>query len=376
MWDIQLFKLNFDQHEMKAVKNVISSEWLTMGEKTIEFEEKFAKYISNDVLCSAVSSCTAALHLSLLGLDIGLGDEVIVPGLTFVASANVVKLVGAKPILSDCESLENWNMTAEKIEKCITDKTKAVIIVHYAGYPCDIKPIVDLCKERNIYLIEDVAHAPGASIDGIKCGAWGDIGTFSFFSNKNLSVGEGGMITSRDAKIHNRLKSLRSHGMTSLTLDRHKGRSSTYNVTESGLNYRLDEIRSALGIEQLKKLDHGNKKRMELTKTYRLNLDDINIEIPYKKISKTAISAYHILPVLLPKGTDRENVMNYLKENKIQSSIHYPAFWDFEAFRDDCNRKDAPYVAEICDRQLTLPLYPTMTHEEVSKVTDCLKKAI
>jgi len=376
MWDIQLFKLNFDQHEKRAVQDVIASEWLTMGEKTIEFEQKFEEYISNDVSCSAVSSCTAALHLSLLGLDIGPGDEVIVPGLTFVASANVVKLVGAKPILSDCESYENWNMTADNIEKCITDRTKAIIVVHYAGYPCEIKPILDLCKERNIYLIEDVAHAPGASIDGIKCGAWGDIGTFSFFSNKNLSVGEGGMITARDEKIHNRMRSLRSHGMTSLTLDRHKGRSSTYNVTESGLNYRMDEIRAALGIEQLKKLESGNRKRMELTKIYRSNLDNTDIKMPFGETSKTSTSAYHILPVLLPEGIKRKNVMNFMKENKIQTSIHYPAFWDFEAFKNDCDRKDAPYVAEICDRQLTLPLYPTMTEEEVNKVTNCIKKAI
>ena len=137
------------------------------------------------------------------------------------------------------------------------------------------------------------------------------------------------MITARDEKIHNRIRSLRSHGMTSLTLDRHKGRSSTYNVTESGLNYRIDEIRAAIGIEQLKKLDSGNKKRMELTKIYRSNLDNTDIKMPFSEISETSISAYHILPVLLPKGIERKNVMNFLKENKIKSSIHYPAFLGF-----------------------------------------------
>lgn len=377
MWDIQLFKLNFNDLEKKAVNEVIDSEWLTMGEKTVKFESEFQDYLSNNVMCSAVSSCTAALHLALLALDVGDGDEVIVPGLTFVASANVVKLVGARPVLADCESMDNWNMSLNTVKKCISNKTKAVIIVHYAGYPCnDIKSIKDFCAKINIPLIEDVAHAPGASLDGIKCGSFGDIGTFSFFSNKNLSIGEGGMLSSTNDAIHNRMKSLRSHGMSSLTLDRHKGRASTYDVTESGLNYRMDEIRAAIGSVQLGKLDQGNKKRGKLTSLYREIFKDTDINMPFSKMNDNNISAFHILPILLPRKVERKKVMEFLKKEKIQSSIHYPAFWDFQAFKNDCKREEAPYVAEICDRELTLPLYPTMTEEEVHKVSKNILRAI
>lgn len=377
MWNIQLFKLNFNHLEKKAVNEVMDSEWLTMGDRTIKFESEFQDYLSNNVKCSAVSSCTAALHLALLALDVRDGDEVVVPGLTFVASANVVKLVGAKPILADCESMDNWNMSVNTIKKCISSKTKAVIIVHYAGYPCDIKGIKDFCAKKNIPLIEDVAHAPGASVDGIKCGSWGDIGTFSFFSNKNLSIGEGGMISSTNEEMHSRMKSLRSHGMSSLTLDRHKGRAATYDVNESGLNYRMDEIRAAIGSVQLSKLDEGNLRRGRLTDLYRENFKNTKIKMPFSNINNNNnISAYHILPILLPKEVERKKVMEFLKVKKIQSSIHYPAFWDFKAFKDDCKREEAPNVADICDRELTLPLYPTMTVDEVHEVSTNLLDAI
>lgn len=377
MWNIQLFKLNFNHLEKRAVNEVIDSEWLTMGDRTIKFESEFQDYLSNNVMCSAVSSCTAALHLALLALDIRDGDEVIVPGLTFVASANVVKLVGARPVLADCESMDNWNMSVNTIKKCISSRTKAVIIVHFAGYPCsDIKSIKAFCAKKNIPLIEDTAHAPGASVDGIKCGSWGDIGTFSFFSNKNLSIGEGGMISTTNAEMHNRMRSLRSHGMSSLTLDRHKGRASTYDINESGLNYRMDEIRAAIGSVQLGKLEEGNIKRARLTDAYRENFINTVIKIPFSKKDDNNISAYHILPILLPKEVERKKVMEFLKEKKIQSSIHYPAFWDFEAFKNDCKREEAPNVADICDRELTLPLYPTMTEDEVYQVSECLLDAI
>lgn len=377
MWNIQLFKLNFDDREVRAVSDVVAGGWLSMGEKIISFEERFGAFLGEDAYCKAVSNGTAALHMALLALDIGNGDEVIIPSLTFVADVNVVTLVGAIPILADATDLDDWNMSVESIENKITEKTKAVIVVHYAGYPCkDIAAISQLCQERGIGLIEDVAHAPGASIDGKRCGTYGDVGCFSFFSNKNLSIGEGGMISTLSPDLHKKLGYLRSHGMTTLTLDRHKGRAITYDVAQPGLNYRMDEMRAAIGSVQLEKLPAGNLRRGELTQRYRSRLAGTSIMIPFDAQSGKAESVYHILPVLLPQGTDRVMVIGALKEKGIQSSIHYPPFWDFTAYKGQFSPNDSPITAEICRRQLTLPLFPTMTDKEVDQVTRALIEAL
>jgi dTDP-4-amino-4,6-dideoxygalactose transaminase len=315
--------------------------------------------------------------MSLLAFDVGVGDEVIIPSLTFVADANVVKLVGATPVPADANSMSDWNMSLEAIEKKITARTKAVIIVHYAGYPCrSIEAISELCKERGIALIEDVAHAPGASINGKSCGTFGDIGCFSFFSNKNLSIGEGGLICARDTDLFKKLCFLRSHGMTSLTLDRHKGRSITYDVAIPGLNYRMDEMRAAIGSVQLSKLLEGNERRKLLTSRYRVNLANSGVSIPFNNEPSGSISAYHILPVLLPRESDRTLVIARLKEKRIQSSLHYPPFWDFGAFKGQFKPEDTPVTYEITNRQLTLPLFPTMTIAEVDRVTNSLLNAL
>ena len=377
MWDIQLFKLNFDDREISAAADVVAGGWLSMGEKIASFEESFGNFLGNGAHCKAVANGTAALHMALLALDVKPGDEVIIPSITFVADANVVKLVGANPILADATSLNDWNMSADSIKDLITEKTKAVILVHYAGYPCqDIKAISELCRDKGIGLIEDVAHAPGAKVDGKLCGTFGDVGCFSFFSNKNLSIGEGGMVSTLDEKLNKKLGYLRSHGMTTLTLDRHKGRAITYDVAQSGLNYRMDEIRAAIGLVQLDKLVAGNDRRGELTAHYRTNFSSSSVSVPFENEPSNLHSVYHILPVLLPKNADRVSVIEQLKKNRIQTSIHYPPFWNFSAFKGEFSPEDAPITAEICSRQLTLPLYPTMTNREVDQVTEALLKAL
>ncbi len=377
MWKIQLFKLNFDHREVKVVSDVVAGGWLSMGEETISFEESFGSFLGKEVYCKAVSNGTAALHMALLALDVGLGDEVIIPSLTFVADVNTVTLVGATPILADSRDLDDWNMSIESIKQKVTDKTKALIVVHYAGYPCkDIVAISEFCQERGIGLIEDVAHAPGASIDGKMCGTFGDVGCFSFFSNKNLSIGEGGMVSTLRADLHEKLGYLRSHGMTTLTLDRHKGRSITYDVAQPGLNYRMDEMRSAIGSVQLEKLPAGNLRRAELTQRYRSRLTGTSVMIPFDAQPETTESVYHILPVLLPQGADRVVIIGALKKKGIQSSIHYPPFWNFTAYKGQFSPNDSPVTAEICRRQLTLPLFPTMTDEEVDQVTSALIEAL
>ncbi len=201
------------------------------------------------------------LHLALILLALKDDDEVLISGLSFVAALNVTRLCRAIPVLVDSKSYQNWNISTKDIIKKITPRTKALILVHYAGYPCDMDEITDLCLKNNIVLIEDTAHAVGAKYNGRQCGTFGDIGCFSFFTNKNLSVGEGGMIVTKDPELHEKIRLLRSHGMTSLSIDRHRGKSISYDVLIPGLNYRIDEMRSALGIVQLSKLDKNNTRR-------------------------------------------------------------------------------------------------------------------
>lgn len=376
MWKVQLFKLNFDERERNAAASVVESGWLTMGERTKDFEKAFSIFLGDGILTTAVANGTAALHIALLALGIGPGDEVIRPALTFVADANVVRLVGATPVLADCTSTDNWNVSAESIAKGVTSRTKAVIIVHYGGYPCDMPSIVALCKERNIALIEDAAHAPGARISGKSCGTFGDIGCFSFFSNKNLSIGEGGMVATRNETLHERLAFLRSHGMTTLTLDRHEGRATTYDVMMPGFNYRMDEIRAAIGLIQLEKLTVANLRRKKLSERYRERFDGSPITVPFSELPANAESAYHIQPILLPRESNRIAVMEALKKRGVQSSIHYPAPWDFTAYAKVFDPADAPVAAEIFPHELTLPLYPAMTDSDLDYVADCLLESL
>lgn len=375
MWKVQLFKLNYDERERNAAAAVIESGWLTMGERVMEFERAFATMLGGKSIdCVAVTNCTAALHMAVLAAGVQAGDEVLIPALTFVADANVVRMCGAEPILVDCLSYDDFCVDPADMERKITPKTKAVIVMHFAGYPCDMDRILAICEPRGIVVIEDAAHAPGATYKGSPLGTLGHMGCFSFFSNKNIAIGEGGMVTSRDPELAQRLRYLRSHGMTTLTLDRHKGRAFSYDVAQPGLNYRMDEIHAALGLVQLAKLDEGNRRRGELTRLYRQQLADSEIVMPFLR-PQDGEYAYHVLPVLLPDGTDRRKVMEELKHEGIQSSIHYPSFCSFTAYKFFLPEA-TPLATAICARELTLPLYPEMTDAEVCMVTTALCAAV
>ena len=376
MWKVQLFELNYDHREENAVAEVLRSRWITMGENTKSFEEKFGNFLRAKHLPTAVANCTGALHMALLALGIEAGDEVIISGLTFIADANVVKMIGAKPVLADVASLHDWNISAKTIQEKITPRTKCVMIVHYGGVPCDMDEIVALCNTHRISLIEDVAHAPGAEYKGIKCGNFGDISAFSFFTNKNLSVGEGGMVVAKTEELNSKIKFLRSHGMSTLTLDRHKGRAITYDVLQAGFNYRMDEMRAALGLVQLAKLEDANEKRKEISLHYTNSLRGFkNVLIPFQNLENKR-SAYHIYPIMLSEGINRETVFNSMKEKGIQTSIHYPSLKSFTAYKDQLNQYQTPNCDRICVQELTLPLYPTMTKDNVDTVVENLEKAL
>jgi dTDP-4-amino-4,6-dideoxygalactose transaminase len=376
MWKVPLFELNYDFRESKAVQDVLDSKWLTMGERTIEFEQKFSQMLNHpDIQCVFVSNCTAALYMAVLSLGLDKNDEIIIPSLTFVADINAALMAGVKPVLADCTSLENWNISAETIEKCITPRTKAVMVVHFAGYPCDMDPIVELCKKHKLFLIEDVAHAPGATYKGKGCGTIGDIGCFSFFSNKNISLGEGGMLSTHNPELFQTLKYIRSHGMSSLTLDRHKGRTISYDVIRTGLNFRSDEIHAALGLVQLDKLAQSNLRRKELADYYRVKLAAVKgIDMPFKNVNNT-VPSYHVLPIILNKRIDRIDLINRLKEAGIQSSIHYPSFHQFSAFKS-LNLNPSPIADQISERELTLPLYPGLTFDQIDLVVSTINSSL
>jgi dTDP-4-amino-4,6-dideoxygalactose transaminase len=376
MWKVPLFELNYDSAESKAVQEVLDSQWLTMGEKTIAFEQQFANLLNDaNVKCTLVSNCTAALYMALLALDLKSDDEVIIPSLTFVADLNATLMAGAKPVLADCESFDYWNISARTIRPLITPKTKAVMVVHFAGYPCEMDEIVALCQQHNLVLIEDVAHAPGATYKGKACGTFGEIGCFSFFSNKNLSMGEGGLISTRSEEMYQRIRHIRSHGMSTLTFDRHKGRAISYDVIRTGLNFRSDEIHAALGLAQLDKLSKANQQRAEISAYYREQLKSISeISVPFDHIGECQ-PVYHVFPILINTKIDRIKVITSLKEDGIQSSIHYPSFHDFSGFKH-LSLNSTPTASEISERELTLPLFPTMTREQVDLVVNSLKNAI
>jgi dTDP-4-amino-4,6-dideoxygalactose transaminase len=374
-WKVQLFKLNYDEREETAVVDTLKSGWITMGQRTIDFEEAYARLLGEGSKCVAVANGTAALHIAVMASGVSLGDEVIVPSLTFIADLNAVRVSGGEVVLADISSMSDWAMDPADIERKITPRTKAVMIVHYAGYACDMNVIKAICKKHGLKLIEDCAHAPGGEYLGRKLGTFGDLSAWSFFSNKNLAVGEGGMVATRDPNLFQKCKNLRSHGMTVASFDRMKGRTVTYDVLEPGLNYRIDEIRAAIGLVQLEKLAEANDRRRVSTEKYFSRLDSMDGigDIPFRDF-KRGRPTWHIMPVLLADDIDRMKVVESMKSDGIQTSIHYPSIQSFTAYKDRVG--PTPLAQHVCEHELTLPMYPTMTEAEVNLVCDSLEGAL
>ena len=376
-WKIPLSDINFTAEESNAVLQVIESGWLTMGAVTQQFEQEFADY-TGARHAIAVANGTAALHLACVAAGIGTGDEVILPSLTFVATANAVRYTGATPVFADIESEKTLNISPDSIEANINERTRAIIVVHYGGYACDLTAIMNITKEHGLIVIEDAAHAIGSSLEKRMLGTWGQTGCFSFFSNKNMTTGEGGMIVTNDDELAERLRRLRSHGMTSVTWDRHKGHAWSYDVVDLGYNYRLDEIRSALGRVQLSKLADYNSRRRELTSLYHEMLEELVplVEIPFQ--GHRGISACHLLPVLLPEDIGRKQFMDKMKERGIQTSIHYPPIHHFTEYNKerDFSPQPLPITEKVAAREVSLPLYPMLRDEDVAVITQALSELV
>lgn len=372
-WKVPLADVKLGPEEIASVTEVLQSGWLSMGPKTREFEARFADFLGVNY-AFAVANGTAALHLACEVVGLKPGDEVLCPALTFVASANAILYTGARPVFVDVTGAHNLNLSVDDAAKKVSGRTRAIMVVHYGGYPADMDALASLARRHRLKIIEDCAHAPGAvyqSSQGPRlAGTLGDVGCFSFFANKNLTTGEGGMVVTNDDDLAEKVKFSRSHGMTTLTWDRHRGHSFSYDVVARGYNYRLDEMRAALGLVQLQRLQTGNARRRELTDAYRAKLKDLDyLEVPFR--DAPAGSAHHLFPILLRDRDRRTDFMAAVAQQGIQTSIHYPPVHLFTYYRSlwaEGHNHRLPLTEQLASRLVTLPLYPSLTMAQLDTV--------
>lgn len=377
-WRIPLAVVDYGSEEAEAAQRVIASKWLSMGSEVLAFEQEFAA-LQSTPHALAVSNATAALHLAIHAIGIGPGDEVIQPAINFVAAANMTLFAGATPVFADICSLTEPTIDPEHVERLITPRTKAIVPMHYGGNLSRMVELLDLCSGRGITLIEDSCHAIGARYHdpqqrpphGLMAGSIGDIGTFSFYANKNLACGEGGMIVTKHADIAEKLQMLRSHGMTRSSWDRHHGRTSSYDIAMPGFNYRLDELHAAIGRVQLAKLLAGNARRRELLTRYRAGFHG---DPRWTMVFADAIehSSGHLMVVLAPSSDVRTMAVHALRESRIQSSMHYPSILEFSGFRGRFDQT-LPLTHEFASRAITLPLHPGLRFDEVDEIVRVLR---
>jgi dTDP-4-amino-4,6-dideoxygalactose transaminase len=371
-YNIPLFDLNFDDKEERAVIETLRSKWISTGPKTSQFENKFTAML-NIKHSVALSNCTVALHLAMKLCDVKEGDEVICPSLTFVATVNSIRYVQAIPVFADLKSFEDLTIDPEDIESKITTKTKAIVVMHYGGFSCDMNSIMSIAEKYNLKVIEDACHGPLSEYKGKKLGTIGDIGCFSFFSNKNISTGEGGMLITNSPELFERAKLLRSHGMTSLSYERSKGHSTSYDVVDLGYNYRMDDIRASIGIVQLEKLENDIKKRAEIRKMYIEELSDIeNVIVPFKDFKE--FSSNYIFPIVLKNSNfeKRDSIRNKLAEAGIQTSVHYPAVHRFSIYKEFYS--ELPKTDYVTGNLITLPMYGKLNKEDIIYISQTIKK--
>jgi len=371
-WQVPLADVRLADAEIEPVVDTLRSGWLTMGPRTEELELAFADYTGSRHAI-AVSNGTAALHLICLAAGLGPGDEVIVPSLTFVATANAVSYTGATPVFCDVAStLEPW-LSVESAEAAIGERTKAIMAMAYGGHPGQAAELLSLSREHGLTLLEDAAHAPGAKVGRRHVGTLGLAGAFSFFSNKNVPVGEGGMVVTDDDEAAEQIRLLRSHGMTSATWERHGGRASSYDVIAEGFNYRIDEPRAALALARLARLDVDNAARHELVAGYRRDLVGHPALTPTSPASGEAHSADHLFTGVLAEGIDRDRVRNALAERGIQTSVHYPPVHRFSMYEGDW---ELPVTESYAERSITLPLFPHMSDQQRAHVIESVRSVL
>jgi UDP-4-amino-4,6-dideoxy-N-acetyl-beta-L-altrosamine transaminase len=368
-----------DDAEINEVVDSLKSDLITTGPKMRLFEEKFKGYIGSKYAV-AVNSGTAALHISTSSIDINPGDEVITTPLTFVASANCVVYRGGTPIFVDIKK-NTYNIDPNEIRKKITPKTKAIIPVHFTGQPCDMDEISEIAKENDLYIIEDAAHAIDAEYKDKKIGNLSDLTTFSFHPVKNITTAEGGMVTTNNDDLHEKLLMYRTHGI-SKDAEKRFGKSGGfyYDMQYLGFRYNLSELHAALGIHQLDKLESFQKRRREIVKIYNRELDNIEeITIPFvKEDVKHSWHLYVIQINLENLRVDRDFIFKALREENIGVNVHYIPIHYHSYYQETFNLKKGilPNVEWLFPRLLTIPIFPKMSDSDVYDVVNALEKVL
>jgi len=368
---VEFFKHNIDEDDIARVVDVLNSVFLTNASVTQEFEDEFSKYL-NIEYSVAVSSCTAALHLSLLALDIAQGDEVITTPMSFIATSNSILHSGATPVFVDVEK-DTGNINADLIEQAITPRTKAIMPVHLYGNMCDMRKIKEIAKKHNLKIIEDAAHCIEGKRDGIRVGEYADLACFSFYATKNITSGEGGCVVCHDEETAQRLKRLRLHGMSKDAASRHGGEYKHWDMTELGWKYNTTDIQSALLIGQLKQIEKRRESRKKIVEKYISAFDKAGID--YIKVSEESISAFHLFTILVD---ERDRVITALNEKNIAVAVNYNPIHLTTYYKDTYGYEagDFPVAEDIGKKTISLPLYPSMDMQSVDYVIDTLIKIV
>ena len=362
------------KNDKNAVLNALNSRLLTDGPKLRKFESIFAKF-TGAKFAIGVSNGTAALHLSLKALGIGKGSEVIVPDITFVATASSVLLTGATPVLADVD--ENLNILIPSIKKSITSRTKAIIPVHFAGKPCKINEITSIARKNRISIIEDCAHAIGARVNSKHVGIFGQAGCFSFYPTKNFTTIEGGMVVTNSKNIADFVRYARNHGITkTLTSRFSSGKPWDYDIKNSGYNYRLDEIRASLGINQIKRVKKMNLLRKKAADYYNKKLEDIEgVIVPGKSIGVEHVHHLYVIRITRKYGITRDMLFQKLLKIGIRTSVHYKPLHMFTIFKKMAKIIDSlSNSVHVYSQILSLPLYPSISKKQQDLVINNIKK--
>lgn len=364
-----------DEDEKEEVLKTLTSGWLTTGPLTISFEEDFRNYIGSR-FSVAVSSCTSALHLSLLAAGIGKNDEVITTPFTFAATINTILHCQAKPVLVDIDK-KTYNIDVKQIESKITKNTKAIVPVHFAGQPCDMDEISRIAKQYDLLVIEDAAHAAGAVYNGSKIGTISDLTCFSFYAIKNMTTGEGGMVTTDDEELATKIRLYSQHGMSKDAWKRYNSKGSWYyEIVYPGFKCNMTDIQAAIGIHQLKKLDEFIEKRTHLAQLYNNAFSKCTSLMIPDHIDNIK-HAWHIYPILLKPeelSITRDDFITNLKDLNIGTTVHFIPNHIQPYYRDtfDYKKDDFPMSMWVYDREITLPLYPKMTEKDAYEVIDAV----
>ena len=378
---IRFGKPYLGSEEISAVAKVIKSGWIGTGQDLVNFEKKFLKF-KNVKYAISLNSCTAGLHLSLLALGIKKGDEVITTSLTFCSTINSIILSGAKPVLVDIRS-DTFNIDENKIEEKITKKTKAIIPVHFGGLPCEMDKIVKIAKKYKLKIIEDCAHAIEGKYKKRHLGTFGDTGCFSFYANKNLTTGEGGMLITNNKKIYEKVKILRLHGMSKDSWKRFGVENSkvhkfmNYDVLSVGFKYNMTDMMAAMGNVQLKKITFMHKERKKIAKFYFENLK--KLPIIFQKNIKNRIHAYHLFVIVLnPKKHPRTKILKILNKKKIGATVHYNSLYNFSIYKKMFNWKAKDFLVSdhVCNNIISLPIYPGLKKNEMLYIVKTLNNII